>query len=95
MGGSEGGPLMARWRARPARSILDELPARLHRSASPERCLCSYCSPGVSDRLAAECVIEAWRAERRVWCAEHGYSVLDLIMAERQARREAARNGKD
>ena len=74
---------MARWRALPARSIVDGLPARLHRSASPERCLCSYCSPGVSDRLAAECVIEAWWSARRAWCAEHGYSVLDLIMAEK------------
>ena len=86
---------MARWRALPARSILDELPPRLHRSASPERCLCSYCSPDVSDRFAVECVIEAWRAERLAWCAEHGYSVLELLRAERKARREAARNGKD
>jgi hypothetical protein len=37
---------MARWRETPGRSILEELPPHLERSASPERCVCSHCAPG-------------------------------------------------
>ena len=87
---------MARWREKPLRLILEELPPQLQRSASPERCLCSGCYPGLlgSDRLAAECAMEAWRQARLAWCAEHGVSFLDLIQAERQARRERAQ-GED
>jgi len=68
---------MARWRELPRRPILEELPARLRISASPERCLCSGCSPGLSDRPAAECAVADWSAARRAWCAEHGWSVLE------------------
>ena len=82
--------MMARWRERPPQQILEELPPRLHRSASPERCLCSGCSPGLADRPAAECAMEAWRQARQAWCAEHGFSVLELLRAERQDRRERA-----
>ena len=78
---------MARWRERPFRSILQELPPQFHRSASPERCFCSYCAPGFSDRVVAECAIEAWRQARLAWCEAHGYSPLDLLRAEVQAKK--------
>jgi len=80
---------MARWREKPQRAILEEFPPRLLLSAWP-RCVCSRCAPGLSDRVVAECAVEAWSQARREWCAEHGFSLLELLRAERQARREGA-----
>jgi len=34
--------------------------------------------------------MESWRQARAAWCAEHGFSVLELLRAERQDRRERA-----
>jgi len=80
---------MARWREKPARSILENFPDRLRMSAWP-RCVCSHCAPGLSDRVVAECAVETWSQERRAWCAEHGFSLLELLRAERHDRRERA-----
>jgi len=78
---------MARWREKPPRSILENFPDRLRMSAWPQ-CVCSRCAPGLPDRVVEECAVEAWSEARRAWCAEHGFSRLELLRAERQNRRK-------
>jgi hypothetical protein len=37
--------------------------------------------------VVVECAIEAWRQTRLAWCEAHGYSPLDLLRAEVQAKK--------
>lgn len=66
-------------------SILDVLPTKLRREASPERCVCRGCAPSLTDaqRAAEERAQRRWRESRAAWCRANDYAVMDLLLAER------------
>jgi len=80
----------------PLPPILEVLPAALRRDAAPVRCVCRHCTPNLSDvqRAAHERVQEDWRATRIAWCEAHGYQLLDLIQAEKEATADRVRRRK-
>jgi hypothetical protein len=65
--------------------ILAALPAELRLEASPQRCVCEGCHPGMDDdeRKAEQTLQDAWSDARAQWCKDHGYGVLELLRAER------------
>ena len=76
---------MAQRRNRRAGSLLDALPAKLRLEASPESCTCSGCEPLMSpvERERHQATERKWHTARKAWCAEHGFSLFELMVAER------------
>lgn len=73
--------------------VLDALPAELAATSNPAACACEGCRPCETDPdgvLLRRRSLE-WRKARIDWCADHGYSVFELLVAEQSARIHSSR----
>lgn len=76
---------MASRRSKRAADPLAAMPVELRLENSPERCVCTYCEPALTDaeRAEAEAMMSAWNDARFAWAKSAGVGALELLLLER------------